>query len=228
VGRKSKKPIQQDKKALIPRALTNTQYLLLEAIKTKPMVVVTGPAGTGKTYLATAYAAYLFDNNLIDKIIITRPTVPTGRSIGFFPGDLDEKMEPWVRPFLEILEEILTKTKVELMRKSGQIETIPFETIRGRTFNNAFVILDEAQNCTQLEMKAFVTRQGEESTVVINGDITQSDLNGSGNGLDLIVSIYKKSKVLQEFVSHIEFSDEDIVRSGICQAWVREFSKVLK
>lgn len=227
MGRKSKSlTISKVSKVAAPKALTPNQQALIEGIHKKEMVVALGPAGTGKTFISAAFAAFFYDIGKSKKIVLTRPTIPTGKSIGFFPGDLDEKMEPWVRPFMEILEEHLTKGKVELMRKNGIIEVVPFEVIRGRTFNDAFVILDEAQNCTALEIKAFVTRHGDNCTTVINGDISQSDLNGSGNGLELIVSMIKKSPKLLESVALAEFTSEDIVRSGLCQIWVQEFEKL--
>ena len=154
-----------------PSAKTPNQSLLIDAIHHKDMIVTLGPAGTGKTYISASYAAFYYALGKINKIVLTRPTVPTGRSIGFFPGNLNEKMEPWIAPLMNVLKQYLTAGKVEADIKKGKIEIVPFETIRGRTFDNAFVLLDEAQNCTQLEMKAFVTRQGENCTTIINGDI---------------------------------------------------------
>lgn len=136
---------------------------------------------------------------------------------------LEEKMSPWVAPFIGYLEDYLGKGDVENLMRNGSIEVVPFEVIRGRTFDNSFVILDEAQNCTDLEIKAFVTRHGMYSKTVINGDVRQSDLNGSGNGLETILSMWKRSKRLQEQVCLIEFTSEDIQRSGLCRTWVEEF-----
>ena len=132
-------------------------------------------------------------------------------------------MEPWVAPFIQALEEYLGKGATETMIKKGNIEIVPFEVVRGRTFDDAFVILDEAQNATQLEIKAFVTRQGRECTKVINGDITQSDLNGAGNGLEMILKVIKKNAKLAEAVGVIEFDHNDIVRSDLCKLWVEAF-----
>lgn len=190
------------------------------------MIVAIGPAGTGKTYLSAMYAGYYYKLGKVDKIVLTRPTVATGKSIGFFPGTLEEKMEPWVQPFKLALEEYLGKSAVETMIKKGSFEIVPFEVIRGRTFDNAFVILDEAQNCTKSEMKAFVTRQGNGSVTIINGDISQSDLNGAGNGLEMISEMIMKSVDLKNKVSIIEFTYEDIVRSDLCKLWVMEFDKL--
>lgn len=208
-----------------PKALTSKQSQLIEAIHHKDMIVALGPAGTGKTYLSAMYAGYYYKLGKVKRIVLTRPTVATGKSIGFFPGTLEEKMEPWVHPFKTALEEYLGKSAVETMIKKGSFEIVPFEVIRGRTFDDAFVILDEAQNCTKLEMKAFVTRQGEGSTVVVNGDMSQSDLNGNGNGLEMISNMIRKSVDLKNKVSIIEFTYDDIVRSDLCKLWVREFSK---
>ncbi len=209
-----------------PRPATPKQGEYLQHLKNNtPLIITIGPAGTGKTYVAAHYAAYLYKTSVVDKIVLSRPTVPTGKSIGFFPGSLEEKMAPWVAPFIQVFQEVLGKEAVEIMIKKNQIEIVPFEVIRGRTFKDAFVILDEAQNCTKLELKAFVTRLGENSITVINGDITQSDLNGSGNGLDFIVSIMKNYPPLKEFCALIEFNTDDIVRSELCKWWVKAFER---
>jgi len=213
-----------DKKPQLPRALTSNQQKLIDSVFKKDLVLALGSAGTGKTYLSACLAAYFYSLGKIDRIILTRPTVSTGKSIGFFPGTLDEKMEPWVVPFMSVLETVLTKGKVELMRKSGLIQVIPFEVIRGRSWDNSFVILDEAQNCTLTELKAFVTRHGEGSTAIINGDVTQSDLDSSKPlGLKILIDIIKTSKDLQDHTEVVTFTSSDIVRSGICKAWVEAF-----
>jgi phosphate starvation-inducible PhoH-like protein len=189
----------------------------------KHCVVATGPAGTGKTFLAACYAGWFYKKGLAKKIVLTRPTVPTGKSIGFFPGTVDEKMEPWVAPFIQTLEEYLGKGATETMIKNGNIEIVPFEVVRGRTFDDAFVILDEAQNSTKEEIKAFVTRQGENCTTVINGDISQSDLRSRDCGLKLVLHLIEKNDKLKEMVGVVEFDHNDIVRSGLCKAWVESF-----
>lgn len=209
----------------LPKPLTLKQADLIDAINKKEMVIATGPAGVGKTYLLSAMGAYLYKTGKVEKIVLSRPTIPTGKSIGFFPGSLEEKMEPWVKPFIYSIEEYLGKGATETMIKNGNIEIVPFEVIRGRSFNDSFVILDEAQNCTLLEMKAFVTRHGARSVTVINGDLSQSDLNGSGNGLDVIQKMITNSKDLTENTGTVEFTSNDIVRSSLCKMWVREFEK---
>lgn len=216
------KPVSKEVPAP-PIPKNEKQDQLIRAIKEKEMIVVTGPAGTGKTFLSACYAGWFYKKGYVKKIVLSRPTVPTGKSIGYFPGSLEEKMEPWVTPFISALQDYLGKgTTDELLRK-GKIEIVPFEVLRGRSFNDAFVILDEAQNCTPLEIKAFVTRHGENSTTVINGDITQSDLNGAGNGLSLITDMIKRNKELKSQVALVDFEIKDIVRSGLCKSWVKAF-----
>jgi len=218
---KTKKSIKFE----IPKALNPTQAELINSIKVQDMVIATGPAGTGKSYLSASMAAYYYNTGKVKKIILTRPVVPVGKSIGFFPGDLNEKMLPWTAPFTSVLEKFLSKGEVECMLKNGKLEIVPFEVIRGRTFDNAFVILDEAQNTTEAEIKAFVTRTGEYSKVVLNGDLEQSDLSGKQSGLDVLCSLLqeKRNSTLAAKVSHIHFSTNDIVRSELCRLWVRAF-----
>lgn len=214
------------KSVQLPTPKTEAQKLLITSIKSKPMVIASGPAGTGKSFLTSSLAADYLKRGIVKKVIVTRPTVPTGRSIGFFPGSLEEKMEPWCKPILGTLEESLGKGAYESQIKNGNIEIVPFETIRGRSFEDCFVILDEAQNCTIEEIKAFVTRQGENSTTVINGDVTQSDIGGVNNGLSKIIGLVRNSKSLSKFVSVINFTCDDIVRSGMCQLWVEAFEGI--
>lgn len=212
---------------LPPKALNIKQAELIKAINSKELVVTTGPAGTGKTYVAAAYAAYFYHHSKCDKIILTRPTVPVGKSLGFFPGTLEEKLQPWVYPFISVLEDFLSKGEVECMVKNDKIQLVPFETIRGHTFNNAFVVLDEGQNTTTEEMKAFVTRLGKNTTTVVNGDISQSDIKGSRNGLKTICDIImdEENSKLQEKCALIEFDYFDIVRSDLCKLFVQAFDK---
>lgn len=205
---------------LLPK--NDKQAAYIKALKSCPQVIVTGPAGTGKTYIASVYAATLFARGLIDKIILTRPNVAAGRSLGFFPGTMEEKMAPWVIPFTDVLEACLGKEVYEIAMKKRQIDIVPFEVMRGRTFNRAFVILDEAQNTSPSEMKMFLTRIGEESQVLLNGDIKQSDLKMT-SGLKTIIDMIQKQKLP---VEHVEFSVDDIVRSDICAMWVKAFDRL--
>ena len=204
------------------KPLNPTQAAYLDALKTSPQVVVLGPAGTGKTWIAATLAADLFRQRRLRKIILTRPNVPSGRSLGFFPGSLEEKFGPWAAPVIEAIKERIGAAAYEIAVKNGDIEMVPFEVMRGRSWKNAFILLDEAQNATPAEMKTFLTRIGEECTVVINGDVSQCDLRET-SGLRTVVHLIK-SKLLP--VPIIEFSRDDIVRSGICEMWVRAFEEV--
>ena len=205
---------------LLPK--NDKQAAYMEALKGSPQVIVTGSAGTGKTYIAASWAARLFAAGKVERIILTRPNVPSGRSLGFFPGTMEEKMAPWVIPFTDVIEQHLGPGAFETSTKKRSIDIVPFEVMRGRTFHNSFVILDEAQNTTPSEMKMFLTRIGDESQVVINGDIKQSDLKSDSGLLTVLKMIQKQSLP----VPHIEFTVDDIVRSDICAMWVKAFDKV--
>ena len=201
--------------------LNAAQATYINALQTCPQVVVLGPAGTGKTWIAATHAADLFRNGMIDKIILTRPNVPCGRSLGYFPGTLEDKFAPWAAPVVEAIKERIGKAAYEIALKKGDIELVPFEVMRGRSWKNAFVLLDEAQNTTSAEIKTFLTRIGEDCTVVINGDVKQCDLEQS-SGLRAIIHMIK-SQMLP--VPVVEFTRDDIVRSGICAMWVRAFEE---
>jgi len=200
--------------------LNERQGDLINAIYDKNMVVTTGYAGTGKTYVATTLAAELYDlgvaNGGIDKIILTRPNVASGPSLGFRPGDLYEKMREWFAEQLKIMSDILSDAEVEIALKKGNIEMVPFETMRGRSFDNAMVLLDEAQNTTPDQMKMAVTRIGKNSTYVVNGDILQSDLQHT-SGLQVLLEIIKHSRL---DVPVIEFEVNDIVRGELCRQFI--------
>jgi phosphate starvation-inducible PhoH-like protein len=209
-------------RALPPiKALNPKQSAYLDALRTSPQVIVLGPAGTGKTWIAATHAADLFRARLIDKIILTRPNVPCGRSLGYFPGTLEDKFAPWAVPVAEAIKERIGKAAYEIALKSGDIEMVPFEVMRGRSWKNAFVLLDEAQNTTRAEIKTFLTRIGEDCTVVINGDVSQCDLD-QASGLRTTIHLIK-SQMLP--VPVIEFARDEIVRSGICAMWVRAFDE---
>jgi len=195
------------------------QALYLESLKHSPQTIVCGYSGTGKTYMAAVHAANLYLTRQIDKIIVTRPNVSVGKDLGYFPGDLNEKFAPWAAPVMDVLNHVLTKNKVDTDLKNGNIEMAPLSTMRGRSFKNAFIILDEAQNTTIPEIKMFLTRIGEDCKVVINGDIKQSDIKES-SGLAKIIHIAKKQGMA---VPIIEFGIEDIVRSDICKQWIIGF-----
>ena len=204
---------------LVPQNERQRDYI--NAIAESSQIIVLGPAGTGKTYIAATKAANMYITKQIDKIIITRPNVAAGKSIGYFPGTLEEKMMPWVMPVLEVLHWHLGKGAVETGIKNGNIEIAPFETMRGSSFTDAFVILDEAQNVTPHEIKMFLTRIGQNCTVILNGDIFQSDLSET-SGLSKAIHMVKKYMLP---VPVIEFQAEDIVRSDLCKQWIIAFMK---
>jgi phosphate starvation-inducible PhoH-like protein len=200
---------------------TDNQNKYIKALASHNQIIVMGPAGTGKTYIAVTTACNLYLTKKIDKIIVTRPNVSVGKTLGAFPGDLNEKLMPWMLPVFDVLCEHLGRGTVDTAIKNGNIEMAPFETMRGRSFKNAFVILDEAQNADTKEMKMFLTRTGENCTVVIDGDIMQSDLPGQ-SGLSVALMLVDKYLV-QAKVVQLEF--DDIVRSPICRQWIEAFYK---
>jgi phosphate starvation-inducible PhoH-like protein len=214
---------QFEKERLLPpiKALNPTQADYLDALRTSPQVIVLGPAGTGKTWIAATHAADLYRRRQVSKIILTRPNVPCGPSLGFFPGSLEDKFAPWAAPIVEAIKERIGKAAYEIALKNGGIEMVPFEVMRGRSWKNAFVLLDEAQNTTPGEIKTFLTRIGEDCSVLINGDVSQCDLREE-SGLSVVLHLIKSRRLP---VPVIEFTAADIVRSGICAMWVRAFDE---
>lgn len=211
-----------DERNLSPvQPLTDRQAQYLDALAANKQVIVLGPAGTGKTYIAGTRAADQLRQRRIGKVIITRPNVPSGRSLGFFPGSLEEKIAPWVTPLTETMKERMGDAAFEIAMKTGDIEVVPFEVMRGRTFKNCLVILDEAQNTTNAEIKMFLTRIGDDCQVIINGDVSQTDLRET-SGLRTVIHLVK-SRMMP--IPIVEFTLDDIVRSGICAEWVRAFEE---
>jgi len=204
---------------LVPK--TVKQKALLDAVKQNTQVLVLGPAGTGKTYVTATYAADLYTLKEIDKIVITRPHVAVGKELGFLPGTLEEKTYPWALPVLDVLQKHWGKGTLETAIKNGNVEMAPLALMRGRSFENAFIIVDETQNITTHELKMLLTRVGEGSTIVLNGDVQQSDLK-EVDGLSKIIHLAKKYMLP---IPIIEFGVEDIVRSDICAEWVKIFMK---
>lgn len=201
------------------RPMSDKQARYLNAIVEGPVVVCTGYAGTGKTYLAARKAAELYASKSIDQIILTRPNVSSGKGLGFFPGTVEEKMDPWMQPLVSRLKTDLGGAYDSGVRK-GNIKVQPFETMRGASYNG-FVVLDEAQNTTPEEMKMFLTRY-ESGRVIINGDIRQSDLKAK-SGLSVLVDMIHRGELP---FHHVDFSSpDDIVRSDVCRdvilAWDR-------
>ena len=203
------------------RPLNANQADYLDALRANAQVIVLGPAGTGKTWIAATYAADLYRAGQIRKIILTRPNAPCGRSLGFFPGSLEEKFAPWATPVTEAIKERIGAAAYDIAIKKGDIEMAPFEVMRGRSWKSAFVLLDEAQNATTAEIKMFLTRIGEDCSVVINGDISQCDLN-EASGLRIALDLVAARRLP---VPVIEFTLADIVRSGICAMWARAFAE---
>jgi len=202
-------------------AKTPKQKEFLDALKVSSQVFVLGPAGTGKTYVTATYAADLYTTKQIDKIVITRPHVAVGKELGFLKGDLTEKTMPWALPVLDVLEKHLGKGTVETGIKNGNIEMAPLALMRGRSFDSAFIIVDETQNITLHELKMVLTRVGEDTTIVLNGDVQQSDLK-EADGLSKVIHLAKKYMLP---VPIIEFGVDDIIRSDITAMWVKTFMK---
>jgi|TARA_R110001592_G_scaffold67412_1_gene206771 phosphate starvation-inducible PhoH-like protein len=204
---------------LLPR--TPKQKDFIDALTKSTQIFVLGPAGTGKTYVTATFAAKQYAAKEIDKIVITRPHVAVGKELGFLKGDLQEKTMPWALPVLDVLEKHLGKGTVETAIKLGNIEMAPLALMRGRSFEQAFIIVDETQNITTHELKMLLTRVGEGSTIVLNGDVQQSDLK-EADGLSKVIHLAKKHLLP---VPIIEFGVDDIVRSDICAQWVKVFMK---
>lgn len=206
-------------------AMNEHQDDYIKALEASNQVVVIGSSGTGKTYVAATYASQMLQTGLIDKIILTRPNVSVGRDLGYFPGTLLEKITPWAQPVLEVLFKHLGKTEVATYMREGIIEIAPLSTMRGRSFEKSFILLDEAQNTTPAEIKMLVTRVGEDCKLVINGDIQQNDLRGSNSGLDQVVDMIYRYDL---GIPIIEFDVDDIVRSKVCRDWIVAFGKYEK
>lgn len=201
--------------------LNDNQKDYINALKSTDQIIVCGYSGTGKTYIAATYAANMYLARQISKIIVTRPNVSVGKDLGYFPGDLNEKFTPWAAPVLDVLEQQLGKGALETGLKNGNIVLSPLSTMRGRSFKDAFVLLDEAQNTTLSEIKMFLTRIGKGTKVVINGDIRQSDIK-EASGLSKIIHMAKKYEM---GIPVIEFGVDDIVRSDICRDWIINFER---
>lgn len=225
-SRLSERPIpdkfRQERNPPPIRPLNPRQAEYLDALQHSEQVFVLGPAGTGKTWLAATHAADRLRAHEIDRIILTRPNVPCGRSLGFFPGDLNEKFAPWAAPVVEAIKERMGRNAFEIALKNGDVEMVPFEVMRGRSFQDAFVLLDEAQNATADEIKVFLTRIGEGCTTVVNGDVTQTDID-EASGLAVALRMIADQNMP---VPVIQFTADDIVRSGVCGMWVRAFESM--
>ncbi len=197
------------------------QQAYVDAIKKNTVVFGVGPAGTGKTYLAVCLAVSAFKSRQVEKIVLTRPAVEAGEKLGFLPGDLQEKVDPYLRPLYDALQEMLGLETYGKLMERGAIEVAPLAYMRGRTLSNAFIILDEAQNTTKEQMKMFLTRMGEGSKMVVTGDVTQIDLDGKESGL------VHATKVLEgvEGVSVMRLTAKDVVRHPLVMRIIRAYEK---
>ncbi len=204
---------------ITPRSIRQKEYV--DAVRDNDVVFAIGPAGTGKTYLAIAMALAALKRGEIEKIYVSRPVVEAGENLGFLPGDLQEKLDPYIRPIYDALDYMIGKEKVQKMIDSGQLEIAPLAYMRGRTLNNAFAVLDEAQNSTIMQMKMFLTRLGVDSRTVITGDITQIDLADKDKS-----GLVAASEILDgvEGIKFINFGEEDVVRHRLVKRIIRAFA----
>ena len=207
-------------KSIYPKTLG--QKFFLDQMKEKSIVFAIGPAGTGKTYMAVAYGVSLLKNGVVKKIILSRPAVEAGESLGFLPGDLKEKVDPYLQPLYDALNELLGNETAEKYIEQGVIEIAPLAYMRGRTLNDAFIILDEAQNASPGQIKMFLTRLGFQSRMIINGDVTQIDLNHTKeSGLKGAYAILKDIKE----IAFVELDSSDVVRHPIVQKIIEAYQK---
>lgn len=208
-------------KPIAPKTMGQMEFV--KAMEKKDIVFAIGPAGTGKTYLAVVYAVELLKKGIIKKIVLTRPAVEAGENLGFLPGDLKEKVDPYLIPLYDALYELLSKETCEKYMEKGTIEIAPLAYMRGRTLEDAFVILDEAQNTTPMQMKMFLTRLGFNSKMVITGDITQVDLiRGKRSGL---LDVQKILSGIQE-IAFCLLSSDDVIRHPLVQKIIERYEEM--
>jgi phosphate starvation-inducible PhoH-like protein len=213
-------PVPSRKKQITPKTLNQKRYV--EAIRSHDIVVGIGPAGTGKSYLAMAMAVSALTRREVSRIILTRPAVEAGERLGFLPGDMYEKVHPYLRPLYDALYDMMEPDKAATMTERGAIEIAPLAYMRGRTLNDAFIVLDEAQNTTSEQMKMFLTRLGFNSRMVITGDITQVDLPSSrASGLIEIQSVLKSITGIR----FVYFTEKDVVRHELVSEIVRAYDE---
>lgn len=213
------------KKTIAPKTLSQRDYI--SALRENEMVFSIGPAGTGKTYLAVAMALSMFLTKKVQKIILTRPAVEAGEKLGFLPGDLVEKVDPYLRPLYDALHDMLDSEKVTHMIENGEIEIAPLAFMRGRTLNNAFVILDEAQNTTPEQMKMFLTRMGYGSRMVVTGDVTQIDLPVCGTSNTHRSGLIEAQRILTNIkgIRFLHFHHDDVVRHPLVAKVVNAYER---
>jgi phosphate starvation-inducible PhoH-like protein len=204
------------------RARTQNQKKMVSLAEKNDVIFAIGPAGTGKTYTAVALAVRALKNKMVKKIILTRPAVEAGESLGFLPGDLKEKIDPYLRPLYDALDDMIPADKLGYYMSTRVIEIAPLAYMRGRTLDNAFIILDEAQNTTDLQIKMFLTRIGANAKAIITGDLSQIDLpKNQKSGLDKATRILKNI----DGIAHIELDEEDVVRHRLVKAIIRAYDK---
>jgi phosphate starvation-inducible PhoH-like protein len=214
--------IRTRRKTIAARTTTQGEYV--RAMEQSELVIGTGPAGTGKTYMAVAQAVAALQNGQVDRIVISRPAIEAGERLGFLPGDLREKIDPYLRPIYDALNELLSPEQVEKRIEAGIIEIAPLAFMRGRTLAHCFVILDEAQNTTVVQMKMALTRLGEGSRMVVTGDPGQIDLPGGiRSGLIDAIDILRDV----EGVSIVQFNDSDVVRLPLVARIIRAYAKAI-
>ena len=207
-------------RAVKPKTLGQQKYV--EAIRSNTIVLGVGPAGTGKTYLAVAMAVAAFRDKQVNRIILTRPAVEAGEKLGFLPGDLQSKVDPYLRPLYDALFDMLGAESFQRYQERGNIEVAPLAYMRGRTLDDSFIILDEAQNTTPEQMKMFLTRLGFHSKIVVTGDVTQIDLpDGKRSGLVDATNVLKNV----EDIEIVRFSEKDVVRHQLVQRIVKAYEK---
>jgi phosphate starvation-inducible protein PhoH and related proteins len=216
--KKLKITIPESNKTILPKTLNQANYL--STIQNKALTFAIGPAGTGKTYLAVAAALHFFISRKVERIVLTRPAVEAGESLGFLPGDLIQKINPYLRPLYDALFDLLPYEKIQKLIEAGSIEIAPLAYMRGRTLNNAFIILDEGQNTTRSQMKMFLTRLGNNSRIVVSGDITQIDLDKPRDS-----GLLHAKRVLNgiDEIGFIEFTREDICRHPLVDKIVEAY-----
>ena len=203
------------------RARTHSQNEYIKALNSSELTFGVGPAGTGKTFIPVAHAVELLEKDEVKKIILSRPAVEAGEKLGFLPGDLKDKVDPYLRPLYDALEDVLAFKKLEKYMEIGVIEIAPLAFMRGRTLSNAYIILDEAQNTNKMQMKMFLTRLGFNSRMVVTGDLTQIDLaNNVSSGLS---EALKVTNIIKDNVSQIHFNEKDVVRHPLVQKIVRAY-----
>jgi len=202
---------------------TQNQRTLVEAVGKQDVVFAIGPAGTGKTYISVALAVQALKNKSVKKIIITRPAVEAGEHLGFLPGDLQEKIDPYLRPIYDALDDMIHHDKLQYYLDNRIIEIAPLAYMRGRTLNKAFILLDEAQNTTPMQMKMFLTRMGPKSKMIVNGDRSQIDLpNNQESGLINATKILKKTPG----IAFVELDTRDVIRHRIVKNIIKAYEKV--